>query len=216
MSAVVRNLVMVAAAALPTGVAVGSFFATAPGVTVVTPGGTTTTPSTPSSTGTGSGSSSSSNSGVVISNSGTNCTVPNNNNVQAASAFTNDIMLLRSSAPINSPVQLDSNLNGIAASDIVDMAANNYLGTTNSKGQTLIQRVQAAVPSAKAAAEIIVKGCYGNNTDVDIINLIVANASAVAILQNPNWTHFGISEQPDFSHGSPDRGIYWVVIFAQE
>jgi uncharacterized protein YkwD len=206
---------MVAAAALPTGVAVGSFFATAPGVTVVTPGNPTP-PSTPSSPTTGSPSTSSSNAGVVISNSGTNCTVPGNNNVQAASAFTNDISLLRSSSPINAPVQLDSNLSAVAAFDIADMAANNYLGTTNSKGQTLIQRVQQSVPSAKAAAEIIVKGCYGNNTDVDIINLIVANASAVAILQNPNWTHFGISEQPDFSHGSPDRGIYWVVLFAQE
>jgi uncharacterized protein YkwD len=208
---VVRNLVLLVAGAVPLGTAVSSFFATdTGGVIVVNPSPTPTTGSTPPTTPT----STSTAAGVVISNTQTNCTVPNNDNVKAAADFTNALLVLRST--IGSPVQVDPNLSGIAAADISDMAANNYLGTVNSNGKTLMQRVQAAVPSAKAAAEIIVKGCYGNNSDVDIINLITADAGVVAILKNPNWTHLGISEQPDFSHGSPDRGIYWVVIFAQE
>jgi uncharacterized protein YkwD len=153
---------------------------------------------------------------VVISNQQTNCTVLNNDFVAAAAMFASGIETFRTLPPVSAPTVLDPKLNAIAAADIRDMAAHNYLGTVNSTGQTLIQRVRASIPSAKAAAEVIVKGCYGNNTDIDVITAIAGDARAVAIMDNPNWTHYGIGERPDLSHGSPNQGIFWVVIFAQE
>jgi len=160
------------------------------------------TPTTPSS------------SGVIVdlNTLGTFCT-PGELDAFATTDLENAVINYRTS--IGKPVTDDPALDALAQVDTLSIIPAVIPSTTRG-GQTITQRVKAAVPKSKSAAEIIVKGCFPTgNTPAEILALIISNPpnpGTLAIMNNPNWTNVGVNVMTDLSYG----GVIYVIIFAQE
>jgi hypothetical protein len=234
MNNVVRNLVMAVGLAVPVGAVVGTTgsstgaslinlpqptpipLPTGPVVVVPSPkpftspsgGGGFINPGGNQNNG-GSGSS-----GVIVdlATLGTFCT-PGELDAFATTDLGNAVLAYRTS--IGKPVTRDSRLDALAQTDTLSWIAVAIPSTTIG-GRTITQRVKAAVPSTKSAAEIVVKGCFPTgNTIPQIMALILSNPpnpGTVAIMNNPNWNSFGVNVMTDTNFG----GVIYVIIFAQE
>jgi hypothetical protein len=232
MNSIVRNIVMAVGLAAPVGIVVGTTTSSSSGnlnlphpkpiplstgPTVVTPSPTPFTSPTAiggfTNPGGGAGAGSS-NSAVIVDllTIGTFCT-PGELDVFATTDLQTAVSSFRTS--IGKPVTHDSRLDAIAQTDTLAWLLVNVPSTTIN-GKTITQRVKAVIPSTKAAAEIVVKGCFPTgNTVNQIVALILTNppnATSTAIMNNPNWNNFGVNVMTDTNAG----GVIYVIIFAQE
>jgi hypothetical protein len=233
MNPLVRNLVMAVGLAAPIGVVAGTTMSstqanlnlphptpiTLPtGPVVVTPSPTPfTSPSGGGGfTGGGGGGGTTGNgtSAVIVDllTLGTFCT-PGELDVFAITDLQNAVSSFRKS--IGQPVTHDARLDAIASTDTLAWLLV-AIPSTTINNRTITQRVKAAIPSTKAAAEIVVKGCFPTgNTITQIVALILTNppnANSVAIMNNPNWNSFGVNVMTDTNAG----GVIYVIVFAQE
>jgi hypothetical protein len=235
MNNVVRNLVMAVGLAVPAGAVVGTSISSPgsaslinlphptpiplpTGPVVVTPSPTPfTSPSGGGGFITPGGNQNNGNSGtsgviVDLATLGTFCT-PGELDAFATTDLANAVMSFRTS--IGKTVTRDNRLDALAQTDTLAYIAVAIPSTTIG-GRTITQRVKTAVPTSKAAAEIVVKGCFPTgNTIPQIVALILSNPpnpGTVAIMNNPNWTSFGVNVMTDTNFG----GVIYVIIFAQE
>lgn len=232
MNSVVRNLVMAVGLAAPVGIVAGTTASSSQGTlnlphpkpiilptgpVVVTPSPTPFTSPTGFTgfTGGGGGANAGSGSSAVIvdlATLGTFCT-PGELDVFATTDLQTAVSNFRTG--IGKPVKHDARLDAIAQTDTLAWILVAIPSTTLS-GKTITQRVQAVIPSTKAAAEIVVKGCFPTGNTVNQIMALIEsnppNANSVAILNNPNWNSFGVNVMTDTNAG----GVIYVIIFAQE
>jgi len=224
---VIRNLVMAVATAIPIGAVVGTTISNAVSLPTPTPiplptGPVVVTPSpqpftSPTSfnpVGGGGGTPTANGTSDVIvdlNTLGTFCT-PGELDAFATTDFANAVIAYRTS--IGNSVTEDTRLDALAQIDAL-AAVPAIVPTTTRNNQTITQRVKAADPTSKAAAEIIVKGCFPTgNTPAQILALILSNPpnpSSVAIMNNKNWTIFGVNVMTDTTYG----GVIYVLIFSQ-
>jgi hypothetical protein len=239
MNNVIKNFLMVTAVAVPIGTVVGTTVSAvnlpspkpiplSTGPTVVVPSTNPFTSPTPynpfgpTPPGAGGANGSNSNSSAVIVDIQTQPSIcdPGEADVFATTDLATAVTNYRLS--IGKPVTQNASLNALAQTDtitFINEVVPNTTITVNGVSRTITQRVMTAMPGSKAAAEIVVKGCFPTgNTPQQILALILTNppnSTSTAIMNNPNWTVFGVNVQSSLNTVF-GGGVVYVIIFAQQ